>query len=128
MITNPYLHTHTEISLGTMKLGNFIGNKFMDFFFFIYKQGDNIYPCRTSFPIWNQSVFPCPVLNLCHCIHFLISIQFSCSVVYHSLRPHDLQHARPPCPSPTPGAVAASSGRGQRNPRADLQNGLVGPP
>ena len=107
MITNPYLHTHTEISLGTMKLGNFIGNKFMDFFFF-YKQGDNIYPCRTSFPIWNQSVVPCPVLNLCHCIHFLISIQFSCSVVYNSLRPHDLQHARPPCPSPTPGAHSDS--------------------
>ena len=29
-------------------------------------------------------------------------IQFSCSVVSNSLRPHELQHARPPCPSPTP--------------------------
>ena len=28
--------------------------------------------------------------------------QFSHSVVSHSLRPHELQHARPPCPSPTP--------------------------
>ena len=28
--------------------------------------------------------------------------QFSCSVVFDSLRPHELQHARPPCPSPTP--------------------------
>ena len=28
--------------------------------------------------------------------------QFSCSVVSDSLRPHELQHARPPCPSPTP--------------------------
>ena len=27
---------------------------------------------------------------------------FSRSVVSHSLRPHSLQHARPPCPSPTP--------------------------
>ena len=25
------------------------------------KQGDNIQPWRTPFPIWNQSVFPCPV-------------------------------------------------------------------
>ena len=33
----------------------------------------------------------------------LSSIQFSCSVVSDSLRPHELQHARPPCPSPTPG-------------------------
>ena len=33
----------------------------------------------------------------------LQSVQFSCSVVSDSLRPHGLQHARPPCPSPTPG-------------------------
>ena len=30
------------------------------------------------------------------------SVQFSCSVMSDSLRPHELQHARPPCPSPTP--------------------------
>ena len=29
--------------------------------------------------------------------------QFSHSVVSNSLRPHESQHARPPCPSPTPG-------------------------
>ena len=28
--------------------------------------------------------------------------QFSCSVMSDSLRPHESQHARPPCPSPTP--------------------------
>ena len=31
------------------------------------------------------------------------SVQFSCSVVSDSLRPHESQHARPPYPSPTPG-------------------------
>ena len=31
------------------------------------------------------------------------SVQFSHSVVSASLRPHESQHARPPCPSPTPG-------------------------
>ena len=31
------------------------------------------------------------------------SVQFSHSVVSDSLRPHELQQARPPCPSPTPG-------------------------
>ena len=31
------------------------------------------------------------------------SVQFSRSVVSNSLQPHELQHARPPCPSPTPG-------------------------
>ena len=30
------------------------------------------------------------------------SAQFSCSVMSNSLRPHEAQHARPPCPSPTP--------------------------
>ena len=32
----------------------------------------------------------------------LSSVQFSCSVVSDSLQPHESQHARPPCPSPTP--------------------------
>ena len=31
------------------------------------------------------------------------SVQFSCSVMSDSLRPHEPQHARPPCPSPTTG-------------------------
>ena len=31
----------------------------------------------------------------------LLSVQFSCSVVFDSLRPHE--HTRPPCQSPTPG-------------------------
>ena len=30
------------------------------------------------------------------------SVQFNCSVVSDSLQPHELQNARPPCPSPTP--------------------------
>ena len=30
------------------------------------------------------------------------SVQFSCSVVSDSLRPHESQHTRPPCPSPSP--------------------------
>ena len=35
--------------------------------------------------------------------HSLSSVQFSHSVVSDSFRPHKPQHARPPCPSPTPG-------------------------
>ena len=34
---------------------------------------------------------------------YLSSVQFSHSVVSNSLRPHESQHARPPCPSSTPG-------------------------
>ena len=36
------------------------------------------------------------------------SVQFSCSVVSDSLRPHESQHARPPCPSPSPGGHSDS--------------------
>ena len=35
-------------------------------------------------------------------VSHLTSVQFSCSVVSDSLWPHELQHARPPCPSQTP--------------------------
>ena len=36
------------------------------------------------------------------------SVQFSHSVVSDSLQPHESQHARPPCPSPTPGVYSNS--------------------
>ena len=37
-----------------------------------------------------------------------LSVQFSLSVMSDSLLPHELQHARPPCPSPTPGVYSNS--------------------
>ena len=37
-----------------------------------------------------------------------VSVQFSRSVISNSLRPHESQHARPPCPSPTPGVDSNS--------------------
>ena len=37
-----------------------------------------------------------------------VQFKFSRSVVSDSLRPHGPQHARPPCPSPTPGAHSSS--------------------
>ena len=37
---------------------------------------------------------------------FIRSVQFSRSVISDSLWPHGLQHARLPCPSPTPGAYS----------------------
>ena len=39
---------------------------------------------------------------------FNCSVQFSCSVMSDSLRPHGVQRARPPCPSPTPGVYSNS--------------------
>jgi len=37
-----------------------------------------------------------------------VSVQFSHSVVSNSLQPHESQHTRPPCPSPTPGVYPNS--------------------
>ena len=53
------------------------------------------------------------VLKLCAWMEYIVSskvllLQFSCSVVSDSLRPHNSQHARPPCPSPTPGVYSNS--------------------
>ena len=39
--------------------------------------------------------------GLKHLQSFPASVQFSCSFMYDSLWPHEPQHARPPCPSPT---------------------------
>ena len=45
-------------------------------------------------------------INSCYIL--LYSVQFSRSVVSNSLRPHESQHVRPPCPSPTPGIYSNS--------------------
>ena len=41
--------------------------------------------------------------KICSGFKKMYSVQFSHSVMSDSLRPHESQHARPPCPSPTPG-------------------------
>ena len=41
-------------------------------------------------------------------VFYVSSVQFSRSVVSYSLRPHEPQYARPPCPSPTPGVHSNS--------------------
>ena len=47
----------------------------------------------------------CPFIHSPIC---LSSVQFSGSVVSNSLQPYESQHARPPCPSPTPGVHSDS--------------------
>ena len=48
-----------------------------------------------------------PELSLFLCQRFS-SVQFSHSIVSDCLQPHVSQHARPPCPSPTPGVHSKS--------------------
>ena len=38
-----------------------------------------------------------------------VRVQFCCSVVSDTLQPQELQHTKPPCPSPTPGVYLNSS-------------------
>ena len=41
-------------------------------------------------------------------LNYMCSVQFSRSVMSDSVRPHESQHASPPCPSPTPGVHSDS--------------------
>ena len=58
-------------------------------------------PCLYLWTLINQNQLD--NLGDSHCYYWAnVSVQFSRSVVYDSLWPHQLQHTRPPCPSPTP--------------------------
>ena len=76
--------------------------------------------CSSSCPMswWCHSIISSFVIHFSSWLQsFPASVQFSCSVLSHSfswslvsdsLRTRGLQHARPPCPSPTPGACSDS--------------------
>ena len=67
--------------------------------------------CSSSCPMswWCHSIISSFVIHFSSWLQsFPASVQFSCSVVSDSLWPHGLQHARPPCPSPTPGVYSNS--------------------
>ena len=81
----------------------------LSFFFLLWSWCSYKYYLETSYIARDQNILLCrktkkdvtiavPILDfslLCS------SVQFSHSVVSDSLRPHELQYARPPCPSPT---------------------------
>ena len=58
--------------------------------------------------LWTLFLHGLNIFSFYGCIHnseiagSYFSVQFSRSIVSDSLRPHELQHARPPCPSPSP--------------------------
>ena len=80
------------------------------------RNNDTLKLIKEVFEIWNKylqcrydpgsHITSNGVSNFKHSAHFehqLSSVQFSRSVVSDSLRSHESQHARPPCPSPSPG-------------------------
>ena len=59
---------------------------------------------QTTLRAWLSNSGTLPLsLPVCLSTHQFSSVQFSRSVVSDSLQPHELQHARPPCLSQTPG-------------------------
>ena len=74
---------------------------FLSFFFSWRSHWDS---CLPSLPRALTPHHELPLLNTC----YIRSDQISHSVVSNSLRPHESQHARPPCPSPTPGVHSDS--------------------
>ena len=68
-------------------------------FLFVY----NFYFFLSGYNLHKTLQFHVYTVMICYLyILWVISVQFSHSVMSDSLRPHELQHARPPCPSPTP--------------------------
>ena len=60
------------------------------------------------FNIRNEPVCFPSFWNKLTCLNMCLAVQFNCSVVSDSLRTHESQHARPPCPSLTPGVHSDS--------------------
>ena len=65
-----------------------------------YKLRCQLFPVQNRVNYLSSSIYLLKTLN--------VKVQFSCSVISDSLRPHEPQHARPPCPSPTPGVYPNS--------------------
>ena len=55
--------------------------------------------------VWTYNIWMHNYISMCICQSVS---KFSCSIVSNSLQPHGLQHARPPCSSPTPGVYSNS--------------------
>ena len=66
--------------------------------------------CSASLPYWLRAELePYLIHHWCLILYNRFSsVQFSRSVMSDSLRPHEPQHARPPCPSPSPGVHSNS--------------------
>ena len=77
----------------------------------ISTQRENLHSGRHNLCHTQRSVEDCECpfpRALITCLPPNSSVQFSRSVVSNSIWPHGLQHARPPCPSPTPGVYSNS--------------------
>ena len=101
------------LRLGSLLLENSPGKAFASSLDWLIKWsslGFSLRHCVQETRYWFDSYFTNVISKILNgeVISCLSSVQFSCSVMPDSLRPHELQHARPPCPSPTPGVHSNS--------------------
>ena len=86
-----------------------------------------MYPIAALFIItrtWKQPRCPSAdewIRKLWYIYRMEYSVQFSCSVMSNSLQPHESQHTRAPCPSPTP-RVHSNSRPSIRCPKINILN------
>ena len=86
---HPSRHPHSQLVLLALKKGDFV------------KKGGLMSVRVVSETHCEQSCGTLSELVRAHTVHTCLFL-FSRSVMSESLRPHGLQHARPPCPSPAP--------------------------
>ena len=87
----------------------FFGDESASTFWKFWERG--MYMNRAFFLFIFMHICVCVCLCVCVCTYMCFpggSVQFSHSVVSDSLQPHGLQHARLPCPLPTPGVYSNS--------------------
>ena len=93
MVSFPYLPTHLKFN---GQLSSFVIQRGCCAVYFLFARVSSLFYYQLEPDIHRRYI-----LTIWRVPQFS-SGQFSCSVVSHSLQPHELQHARPPCPSPTP--------------------------
>ena len=90
------------------KAGQFLYGSCLDSLLFLHSTGEVVGqegPAWPHSPVWQLVLATDWTALLLHLTSQspVSSVQFSCSVMSDSLQPYEPQHARPPCPSPTPG-------------------------
>ena len=107
-----FIDTETETQAAVSNHHNFMAQKSRDgvwtHLVWFQSQLSQILHCDVSQDVWLIPWFPILATGQVSYLIQFSSVQFSHSVVFDSLRPRESQHARPPCPSPTPGVYSNS--------------------
>ena len=104
-----YIYTYVHICTCTMHIiynywSHFYLSKFLNFLIWCWNRDFAVLFSDELLKWYTLQILSSSIITFVHVERLMIvSVQFSRSVVSNSLRPHESQHARPPCPSPSPG-------------------------